>query len=265
MRMIKVNIFNTIKILKLNKNREKKNYFCVSTDKAANPVNMMGASKKIMEQFLMRESLTQKISMARFANVAFSDGSLLHGFNQRFLKNQPITAPVDVKRYFITPQESGELCMLSGIMGGNRDIFFPKQGDELRLETFSSIALRYIEARGYEPKICNSEDEARQGVEKLLKEKKWPVYFFESDTTGEKAYEEFYTEKEKLNLSRFDNIGIIENDAIFDSGKLDHFDSEINQFLMRGVWSKRELLDSFSKLLNNFVHTETGKYLDDRM
>ena len=265
MRMIKVNIFNTVKILKLNKNKDTKNYFCVSTDKAANPVNMMGASKKIMEQFLMRESLTQKISMARFANVAFSDGSLLHGFNQRFLKNQPITAPVDVKRYFITPQESGELCMLSGIMGGNRDIFFPKQGDELRLETFSSIALRYIEARGYEPKICNSEDEARQGVEKLLKEKKWPVYFFESDTTGEKAYEEFYTEKEKLNLSRFDNIGIIENDAIFDSGKLDHFDSEINQFLMRGVWSKRELLDSFSKLLDNFVHTETGKYLDDRM
>ena len=199
----------------------------MSTDKAANPVNMMGASKKIMEQFLMRESLTQKISMARFANVAFSDGSLLHRFNQRFLKNQPITAPVDVKRYFITPQIRRIVHAIW--YWGVIVIFFPKQGDELRLETFSSIALRYIEARGYEPKICNSEDEARQGVEKLLKEKSG-LFIFESDTTGEKAYEEFYTEKEKLNLSRFDNIRIIENDAIFDSGKLDHLIQKLTNF-----------------------------------
>ena len=143
MRMIMVNIFNTIKILRLTKDMGAKNYFCVSTDKAANPVNMMGASKRIMEMFLMRESLTQNISMARFANVAFSDGSLLHGFNQRFIKQQPLSAPNDVRRYFLTPQESGELCLLSGLLGGNRDIFFPKLSEKLHLITFSSIAARF--------------------------------------------------------------------------------------------------------------------------
>ena len=138
-----------------------KKYFCVSTDKAANPVNMMGASKRIMEMFLMRESLTQNISMARFANVAFSDGSLLHGFNQRFAKKQPFSAPNDVRRYFVTPQESGELCLLSGLLGENRDIFFPKLSEKLHLITFSEIAVRYLRERGYEPYECESEDEAR--------------------------------------------------------------------------------------------------------
>ena len=140
MRMLDVNIFNTIKTIRIAKTMKSKNYFCVSTDKAANPVNMMGASKRIMEMFLMRESLEQNMSMARFANVAFSDGSLLHGFNQRLSKHQPISAPNDVTRYFVTPQESGELCLMSGLLGENRDIFFPKLSEKLHLITFSEIA-----------------------------------------------------------------------------------------------------------------------------
>ena len=156
MRMIMVNVFNTIKTLQLAKKMGTKNYFCVSTDKAANPVNMMGGSKRIMEMFLMRESLSQNISMARFANVAFSDGSLLHGFSQRFAKRQPFSAPNDVRRYFITPQESGELCLLSGLLGENRDIFFPKLNEKLHLITFPDIAMRFLREHGYEPYECES-------------------------------------------------------------------------------------------------------------
>ena len=156
MRMIDVNIFNTIKTLKLARDAGAKKYFCVSTDKAANPVNMMGASKRIMEMFLMRESLSQGITMARFANVAFSDGSLLHGFNQRFAKRQPISAPDDIKRYFVTPQESGELCLMSCILGENRDIFFPKLSANLHLITFSEIAKKYLSSLGFEPYECET-------------------------------------------------------------------------------------------------------------
>ena len=178
MRMIEVNIFNTIKSLRFANEMSAANYFCVSTDKAANPVNMMGASKKIMEIFLMRESLTQDLSMARFANVAFSDGSLLHGFNQRFAKNQPFTAPNDVRRYFVTPQESGELCLLSGLLGNNRDIFFPKLSEKLHLIKFSDIAVRYLITRGYEPFECQTEDEARVRAEELISKKKMALLFF---------------------------------------------------------------------------------------
>ncbi|MEO3961148.1 UDP-N-acetylglucosamine 4,6-dehydratase, partial [Chromobacterium piscinae] len=195
MRMVQVNIFNTLKTLAMARDGSAKKYFCVSTDKAANPVNMMGASKRIMEMFLMRESLTQPISMARFANVAFSDGSLLHGFNQRFTKRQPISAPNDVRRYFVTPQESGELCLLSGLLGGNRDIFFPKLSKELHLITFSEIATRYLQALGFEPYECDSEEEARARTDELITKKRWPCYFFKSDTTGEKDFEEFFTDK----------------------------------------------------------------------
>ena len=178
MRMVEVNIFNTVKTLQIARDGHAKKYFCVSTDKAANPVNMMGGSKRIMEMFLMRESLSQEISMSRFANVAFSDGSLLHGFNQRFTKQQPIAAPNDVRRYFVTHQESGELCLLSCLMGENRDIFFPKLSEKLHLTTFSDIAIKYLEQLGYEPYECESEDESRNRCEELIRQKKWPCYFF---------------------------------------------------------------------------------------
>ena len=265
MRMIMVNVFNTIKTLRLAKKMGAKKYFCVSTDKAANPVNMMGASKRIMEMFLMRESLTQEISMARFANVAFSDGSLLHGFNQRFTKKQPFSAPNDVRRYFVTPQESGELCLLSGLLGNNRDIFFPKLSEKLHLITFSEIAIRYLRERGYEPYECESEDEARDRAEELIASKQWPCYFFKSDTTGEKDFEEFFTDNEDLDMERFETVGVIKNQPDFNEAKLDDFMDGIEALREKGTWTKDDIVKLYFGLLPEFAHKETGKYLDQRM
>jgi FlaA1/EpsC-like NDP-sugar epimerase len=265
MRMVMVNVFNTVKTLRAAKALGAKKYFCVSTDKAANPVNMMGASKRIMEMFLMRESLTQEISMARFANVAFSDGSLLHGFNQRFAKRQPFAAPNDVRRYFVTPQESGELCLLSGLLGENRDVFFPKLSEKLHLITFSEIAVRYLRQHGYEPYECETEDEARDRAEELIAKKQWPCYFFKSDTTGEKDFEEFYTDEEDLDMERFDSIGVIRNQPEFDESKLDEFMHGIESLRAKTAWTKDDIVELYFGLLPEFAHKETGKYLDQRM
>ena len=267
MRMIIVNVFNTVKTLRMSREMGAKKYFCVSTDKAANPVNMMGASKRIMEMFLMRESLTQDISMARFANVAFSDGSLLHGFNQRFLKRQPFSAPNDVRRYFVTQQESGELCLLSGLLGENRDIFFPKLSEKLHLITFSEIAKSYLKERGYKPYECQSEKEARDRAEELIAKKCWPCYFFTSDTTGEKDFEEFFTDKEDLDMNRFETVGVIKNQPIFDEAKLDEFMVGIDFLREKGTWTKEDIIRLYFGILPEFSHThkETGKYLDQRM
>ena len=265
MRMIMVNVFNTVNTLRMAKEMGAKKYFCVSTDKAANPVNMMGASKRIMEMFLMRESLTQEISMARFANVAFSDGSLLHGFNQRFMKKQPFSAPNDVRRYFVTPQESGELCLLSGLLGNNRDIFFPKLSEKLHLITFSEIAVRYLRERGYEPYECKSEDEARERAEELIASNQWPCYFFKSDTTGEKDFEEFFTDSEDLDMERFEAVGVIRNQPEFDEAKLGEFMNGINALREKGFWDKEDIVKLYFGLLHEFAHKETGKYLDQRM
>ena len=184
MRMIDTNIFNTDSTMQMAHQMGAKKYFCVSTDKAANPVNMMGASKRIMEMFLNRRSIEMPVSTARFANVAFSDGSLLYGFNRRLEKNQPLSAPNDVRRYFVTPKEAGELCLMSCLLGENRDVFFPKLDHDLNLVTFSSIAEKYLENLGYEPYLCATEDEARAKVSELKAVHKYPVYFFKSDTTG---------------------------------------------------------------------------------
>jgi len=265
MRMLSVNIFNTIKTFRLARDNGAKKYFCVSTDKAANPVNMMGASKRIMEMFLMRESETMPISMARFANVAFSDGSLLHGFNQRFAKRQPFSAPNDVRRYFVTPQESGELCLMSGLLGENREIFFPKLSEHLHLITFSNIAERYLRQMGYEPFHCSSEEEARDRAAELIAKKQWPCYFFSSDTTGEKDFEEFFTDKEDLDMNRFDGIGVIGNDPVYDDQRLDRFFSGVEDLREESNWDKQAIVDLFFDLLPEFAHKETGKYLDQRM
>jgi len=265
MRLIEVNILNTIASMQQAKKQDVHKYFCVSTDKAANPVNMMGASKRIMEMFLMRESLTLPISTARFANVAFSDGSLLHGFNQRFAKQQPISAPNDVRRYFVTPQESGELCLMSSLLGENRDIFFPKLTEALDLTRFSDIAVRYLQALGFEPFECGSEDEARGRSAELIARKQWPVYFFASDTTGEKDFEEFYTDAETLDMDRFPNLGVIKNEPIFDADKLDWFISRIDDIRSGATWDKPEILALFNEMIPDFNHKETGKYLDNRM
>ena len=215
MRMIDVNVFNTDKTMQQSKNMGAKKYFCVSTDKAANPVNMMGASKRIMEMFLLRRSIEMPVSTARFANVAFSDGSLLYGFNRRIEKGQPLSAPNDVRRYFVTPQESGELCLMSCLLGKNRDVFFPKLSEDLNLITFSEIAERYLKSLDYEPVICTTEDEARKRVKEFRSQRKYPVFFFKSDTTGEKDYEEFYTNSETLDMNAFVALGIIKNQASF--------------------------------------------------
>jgi FlaA1/EpsC-like NDP-sugar epimerase len=265
MRMIDVNIFNTDKTMRQTKEKGAKKYFCVSTDKAANPVNMMGASKRIMEMFLMRRSLELPVSTARFANVAFSDGSLLYGFNRRMEKEQPLSAPNDVRRYFVTPQESGELCLMSCLLGENRDIFFPKLDYNLNLITFSEIAERYLTNLGFEPVQCATEDDARIRVKELKARKKYPVYFFKSDTTGEKDFEEFYTGKETIDMNRFNNIGIIKNEAVYDDKKLKLFIDTITAMRAQGKWTRSELIDLFNEVIPEFNHKETGKFLDGKM
>lgn len=265
MRMIDVNVFNTDKTIQQSIDKGVKKYFCVSTDKAANPVNMMGASKRIMEMFLMRKSKQIDISTARFANVAFSDGSLLHGFNQRIQKQQPIVAPNDIKRYFVTPQESGELCLMSCIFGENRDIFFPKLSEELHLISFAEIAVKYLEQKGYKPYLCKSEDEARKLVKTLPRQGQWPCLFTTSDTTGEKDFEEFFTDRETLDMKRFVNLGVIKNEACFDATKLTEFEKRIHTMKQERSWHKQDLVDLFNDMIPDFGHKETGKYLDSKM
>jgi FlaA1/EpsC-like NDP-sugar epimerase len=265
MRMIDVNVFNTDKTILQSLEKGTKKYFCVSTDKAANPVNMMGASKRIMEMFLMRRSKEISISTARFANVAFSDGSLLHGFNQRLQKQQPIVAPNDIKRYFVTPKESGELCLMSTIFGDNRDVFFPKLSEQLHLITFAEIAVKYLEQLGYTPYECKDEDEARELMKSLSQQKKYPCLFTASDTTGEKDFEEFFTENETLDLKRFENLGIIKNELNIEENKLLRFESVIKSLRVKGSWEKEEIVSLFNDMIPNFNHKETGKYLDAKM
>ena len=272
MRMIDVNIFNTDKTLRQSIENGARKYFCVSTDKAANPANMMGASKRIMEMFLMRKSLKINVSTARFANVAFSDGSLLHGFNQRIEKRQPLVAPNDVKRYFVTPKESGELCLMSCLLGENRDVFFPKLSEALHLISFADIAVKYLKNKGYEPHLCKDEDEARALAKTLPGQGKWPCYFTSSDTTGEKDFEEFYTENETLDMSRFHNLGVIKNEAIFKKEKhiiwnelLDEFERTIMNYKESHMWTKKQIVTLFHKMMPELNYKDTGKYLDGKM
>ena len=265
MRMIDVNIFNTEKTIRQSIENGAKKYFCVSTDKAANPVNMMGASKRIMEMFLMRRSIDIKISTARFANVAFSDGSLLHGFNNRIEKRQPIAAPKDIKRYFVTPKESGELCLMSCIFGENRDIFFPKLSEALHLMSFSDLAIKYLNSKGYKAYICKTEDEARKLIKTLPEIGKWPCLFSNSNTTGEKDFEEFYTDKETLNMDRFKNLGVIKNELVYDENLLNDFERHINELKSASRWSKQMIVDEFFKMIPDFDYHDNGKYLDSKM
>lgn len=267
MRMIDVNIFNTAKTIKQAASKGVKKYFCVSTDKAANPVNMMGGSKYIMEMFVHRGSEQINVSMARFANVAFSDGSLLHGFNQRLEKKQPLVAPTDIKRYFVTPKEGAELCLMSTFFGENRDIFFPKPSEELQLTTFSDIAIRYLAKRDLKPHFCETEDEAREYARNLTTgtNNSWPCLFSISDTTGEKDHEEFFTDKEKLDMTTFSNIGVIKNELSFNPDNLKHFENRITELKSNLHWTKDELIQLFHKMIPEFGHLEKGRYLNGKM
>lgn len=265
MRMIEVNILNTLKTIRQAKEKGANKYFCVSTDKAANPINMMGASKRIMELFLMRESKEMTISTARFANVAFSDGSLLDSFKKRVEKRQPIVAPSDVKRYFVSKEESGQICLLSALLGENRDIYFPKLNPEEHLISFTSIAEQYLNGLGYEVHSCSDESEARVLAKTLPDGGKWPCLFTTSDTTGEKDYEEFYMEGETLDMNRFQNLGVVKSELCYQEEILDYFLERVRKMKERGSWKKSEIVQLFYEVLPEFVHEEKGKYLDSKM
>lgn len=265
MRMVEVNILNTIKTIEMAIETGAKKYFCVSTDKAANPANMMGASKRIMEMFLHNYSSQIPISTARFANVAFSDGSLLYGFRQRLLKDQPIAAPNDVRRYFVTPQESGELCLMSTLLGNSGDILFPKLNEELNMITFSDIAIRFLKANGYEPYECSSEEEARTLINDLKPKGQWPCYFSSSDTTGEKEYEEFFVDGEEKDMNRFEALGVVKNSASAKPENLQYFLNRIYEMKKSKQWTRDDLLTLFKEILPDFKHNEMDKFLDEKM
>ncbi len=264
MRMIEVNILNTEKTLEQCIKKRVKKYFCVSTDKATKPVNLMGASKRIMELFLMEKSKDIDITTARFANVLFSDGSLPQSFLYRLEKNQPISAPNDVKRYFITKEESGRLCLLALILGDNRDIFIPKI-EKLKPIGFDEIAIKLLKNYGYEPFFCSSEEQARELVKTLPQSGKWPCYFSASDTTGEKEIEEFYTDNDLIERNKFLDIDIIKSKATYNKDKLIEFKKKIKFFKEKG-WNKSDLVELFSMVLGDELdYKDLGKYLDDKM
>ncbi len=268
MRMVKTNILDTMATLDYSRSVEARKYFAVSTDKAKNPANLMGATKRIMEGILFdgAESGTA-VSTARFANVAFSDGSLLHGFRQRLLHRQPLSAPRDIRRYFVTGPESGCLCLASLVLGEQREIFFPKLDTGLSLLTFSEIAVRFLAANGYEAQELTSEDEARARTEELIAQRKWPCYFFDSDTSGEKPFEEFYSDTDDVEFGRFTDIGVIRSPAPTpeDSRRLRTFVEQILEFREKVSWDLDELTAKITAACPDLSHIRTGKSLDDKM
>lgn len=239
-------------------------YFCVSTDKAANPVNIMGASKRIMEDVIFAYSDKFPVKTARFANVAFSNGSLPAGFISRLQKLQPISAPSDVKRYFVSPEESGQICMLSCMLGKNREIFFPKL-EEKQMMTFDKIATAFLKENGFEILECNSDEEAINQSENLKNGSlRYPVFYSSSNTSGEKAYEEFYTDKEIIDMDRLDALGIVTDKEIPDKEKILNLFNNLNDAFESDT-SKEKIISIIKEYLPNFEHIETGKSLDSKM
>ena len=242
-----------------------KHFFCVSTDKAANPVNIMGVSKRIMEDMIMAYTTKFKVTTARFANVAFSNGSLPDGWINRVDKKQPLAAPNDVKRYFVSPEESGQICMLACILGKNGEIFFPKLGEEQML-TFSSICDKFVADLGADKEeFSNDEDAKKFANEMPFGSKKYPVVYFKSDTTGEKAYEEFFVPGEKLDMTRFKSLGVIEEVKKRPMGEIDDFFAEMEQIFAKADFTKEDVVKAIKKFIPNFEHEEKGKNLDQKM
>jgi FlaA1/EpsC-like NDP-sugar epimerase len=264
--MIENNVQRARKLLDLLLEFPPEHFFCVSTDKAANPVNIMGASKKLMEELIMAYSSKISIKTARFANVAFSNGSLPLGFLERINKKQPLSCPLGIRRFFVSPQESGELCLMASIMGESGDIFFPKLDEEKDMIPFDQIVRDLLESLGLEIDICKSEQEAKEKA-LLLNEnsKSYPVYFFGSDTSGEKTYEEFYTDKEVLDLESFVNLGVIKNSKKRDIREIDEIFKRLYKLFDEEKVSKSELVEVLKEYLPNFAHIETGKGLDSKM
>ena len=242
-----------------------KHFFCVSTDKAANPVNIMGASKRIMEDLVMAYNRHFKVTTARFANVAFSNGSLPDGWIHRLQKKQPLAAPSDVKRYFVSPEESGQICMLACILGKAGEVFFPKLGEDQML-TFSSICDDFVRAEGLSKVECGSDAEAKKyAAEMSYDSDTYPVVYFNSDTTGEKAYEEFYVPGEKINMERFLSLGVVEETVRRDMDEVNEFLKKLEGIFAEDSFTKEEIVTAIKQFIPNFEHEEKGKNLDQKM
>lgn len=263
--LIQNNVLHAKKLLDLLAEFPPEEYFCVSTDKAANPVNIMGASKRIMEDVIFSYSDKFPVKTARFANVAFSNGSLPAGFLSRISKQQPLSAPSDVRRYFVSPEESGQICMLSCMLGANREIFFPKL-EAAQMMTFDAIATALLEEYGYNVLNCVSDEEAIDKAEGLKNgSKDYPVHYSGSNTSGEKAFEEFFTDEENVDMIRFESLGVITDKEIPDVQKIEVIMSELDAAFERLDLTKEEIVDIIKKYLPNFEHIEKGKSLDSKM
>jgi len=263
--LLENNVVKAEKLLSRLAENPPKHFFCVSTDKAANPVNIMGASKKIMEEVIMSYSGQFPISTARFANVAFSNGSLLAGYLERLMKGQPLSCPSDIRRFFVSPQESGQICLLACILGDSGDIFFPKLEEE-QMKNFKDITISFLKTMGYETLICNSEEEAKLEATKLnSKSTHYPVYFFTSDTSGEKTFEEFFTETEILDLETFDSLGIIKNAPRKEIAEIKSLIHSLKTVLQKPDLTKEAIVSVMHEYLPSFHHIETGKNLDQKM
>jgi len=241
-----------------------KHFFCVSTDKAANPVNIMGASKKLMEELILSYGEKFKVSTARFANVAFSNGSLLEGFMKRIEKNQPLSCPSDVTRFFVSPQESGEICLLACILGNSKEVFFPKLDMENDLINFADIFPPLLKELGFEPVILDSDQKARESIH-LIAEGKYPVFVFKTDTSGEKLYEEFYTDDESFDLERFNALGVISKEPTYTTREIGKIFEELKSLLDKAQLQKTEIVSWLKKYIPEFDHIETGMGLDKKM
>ena len=243
-----------------------RHFFCVSTDKAANPVNIMGASKRIMEDLVMAYNDRFKVTTARFANVAFSNGSLPDGWMHRIQKKQPLTAPRDVKRYFVSPEESGQICMLACILGRSGEVFFPKLGEDQML-TFSSICDDFVKALGMIKEECSSDEEAKKKAAVIdpLRPVSYPVVYFNSDTTGEKAFEEFFVPGEKIDLTRFVSLGVVEHTARHSMQEVCNFFNELEHIFECVDFTKADVVKAIKKFIPTFEHEEKGKNLDQKM
>lgn len=259
------NVLHAKGLLDLLKDYPPEVYFCVSTDKAANPVNIMGASKRIMEDVIFSYSDYFPVKTARFANVAFSNGSLPDGFLHRIAKLQPLSAPSDVKRYFVSPEESGQICMLAAMLGKNREIFFPKL-KEAQMGKFDQIAVDLLHEYGFEPLYCSSDGEAIERAAELKNgSKQYPVHFSGSDTSGEKQYEEFYTDTESVDMDRLSALGVVTGKTVPDKGKIEKLYKDLISAFESSDVTKEDIVKIMQAYLPNFEHIETGKSLDSKM
>ena len=262
--LLRNNVINAKGLLDLLEQNPPETYFCVSTDKAANPVNIMGASKRIMEDLIFSYSNAFPVKTARFANVAFSNGSLPAGFLERINQRQPLSAPSDVKRYFVSPEESGQICMLSAMLGSNRNIFFPKL-EEAQMATFDRIAEDLLTSMGYEIDYCDSDDEAIAKSHRWQEGMAYPVHFSKSDTSGEKAFEEFYVEGENVDMETFSSLGVIKDKAVPNKSKVLALIGALDNAFEKDTCTKADIVKMISAYLPNFEHIETGKSLDGKM